>query len=649
MKSREITSRADKIIQETASEEEIVQVKKPKTMVDWLVVVFAILSVLMVTYHILAFTVMHMKQGVLLATHLLFGLSLIYINDMIKSKKLKIANIIGIVVAAVFSLYVVWDYDAYIMRMQVVPNKLDVLIACVAIINILYATKISVGWALPIVASAFILYGFFGHLLPGPFRSRGYNLQRLATTLFSDQGIYGSALGVSASNVFLFLVFAAFLAASGADKIFSDLATSVAGKYRGGQSKISVVSSALFGMISGSAVANVVSDGAFTIPMMIKSGLDKAYAAAVEAVASTGGQIMPPVMGAAAFVLADAVGIPYNLVVVGAIIPAALYFISIYINVDVEAVRKGIKGLNRDEIPNLLNVLKNGLPLFIPLGILIAALMGLQWNAMRSAIVATAAIVLLSIFRKDNRLSFSFLVDSCIRATKSALQVVAACATSGIVVGIIAMTGLGLKLSNLIMALGESSLLLSLVAAMVVTIILGMGVPTTAAYMIGSATLAPALIGLGLAPFGAHMFIFYYAALSAITPPVAVASYAAAGLGDANPMKVGWNAVRIGIVAFVVPYAFVINTDLLLIITPFNLQTALNVFFAVLMCVPVAFSMQGWMVKALNPIERAIMFALGCSLLSPNNWLCLASAVVFFGWFFLYRKLYGVAGQAASN
>ncbi len=648
MESKEISSKAAKIIQETTSEEEIIQIKRPNTLFDWLVVVNAVLSVLMVAYHVLVFTIMPMKQGVLLATHLLFGLTLIYLNDMIKAKKLKLLNIIGILLAFAFSIYVVWDYDAYIMRMQVVPNQMDIIIAVIAIINILYATKLSVGWALPIVAGVFILYGFFGHLLPGIFRSRGYKLQRIATTLFSDQGIYGSALGVSASNVFLFLVFAAFLAASGADRIFTNLATSVAGKYRGGQAKISVLSSSLFGMISGSAVANVVSTGAFTIPTMIKSGLNNAYAAAVEAVASTGGQIMPPIMGAAAFVLADAVGIPYNLVVIGAMIPAALYFISTFINVDVEAVRKGIKGMDKSELPNLMGVVKTGLPLFIPLGILIVALMGLQMNAMRSAIIATAAIVVLAIFNKHRRLSLAFLVDSCVRATKSALQVIAACATSGIVVGIIALSGLGLKLSNVIMALGESGVLLSLIAAMVVTIILGMGVPTTAAYMIASATLAPALAGLGIAPFAAHMFIFYYAALSAITPPVAVASYAAAGLGDANPMKVGWSAVRIGIVAFVVPYAFVLNTDLLLIITPFNLQTVLNVFFAVLMCVPVAFAMQGWMVRRLSAIERVLMFVLGCLMLSPNNWLCLGCALAFGTWYVLYHRLYGKSKQVIN-
>lgn len=648
MADKGLLSKSQKIIQEVASEEEIRQVQAPKTLVDWMVVVYALLSVGMVIYHVLVFTFLPTKQGILLAVHLLLGAVLIYVNDMIKAGRLKIANLLGIALSVAFTLYVVRDYDAYIMRMQVAPTAMDVVVAVIAVFSVLYATKISVGWALPIVAVCFILYGFFGHFLPGVFKSRGYSLQRIATTLFSDQGIYGSALGVSASNVFMFLVFAAFLAASGADKIFSDLACAVAGRFRGGQAKISVISSALFGMISGSAVANVVSDGAFTIPMMMKSGLGSAYSAAVEAVASTGGQIMPPVMGAAAFVLADAVGIPYNLVALGALLPAALYFISIYINVDVEAVRKQIKGLPKQDVPQLGQVIKTGLPLFIPLAILIISLMVLQLNPMRAAIISTAAIIVLSIFNKHQRLSLRFLVDSCVRASKSALQVIAACAASGIVVGIISMTGLGLKLSNVIMALGQSSLLLSLVAAMVVVIILGMGVPTTAAYMIASATLAPALIGLGLERFAAHMFIFYYAALSAITPPVAVASYAAAGLAQANPMRVGINAVRIGIVAFIVPFAFVINTDLLLIVGPFSLQTVFNVLFAVLMCVPAAFSMQGWMFKRLNPVERIIMFVMACLLLSPNNWLCLGVAAAFLTWCWYYRRQYGARPPRAA-
>lgn len=596
---------------------------------DNLSMLYDCVSLIMVLVHIAVFTFYPIKSGVLYGLHLMFGLAIIFLGRMVKKEGNNLIYILALLITIVINIYVIIDYDSFAMRIQVFPNQIDLIMGVLATIVVLYATYKTTGWGLTTIVGISILYALVGKNLPGVFGHGGYSVKRIFTTIFSEQGIYGTALGVSATNVFLFLLFASFLGVSGADEIFQDLSIALAGKKRGGPAKIAVMSSAFFGSISGSAVANVVSTGSFTIPMMIKRGYSKKFAGAVEAVSSTGGQIMPPIMGAAAFILADAAGTPYNQVAIAALIPALMYYFSLFIMVDIESIKTGQSGLPKSELPDLKEVSKKSMKLFIPLGVLLFFLLIVKSTPMKAAIYSIVSIIVISLFDKESRINLNQLIAASRDTGSAAQQVIAACSASGIVVAMLSLTGLGLKLSNLIVNIAGGNLLGSLIAAMVVCMILGMGLPTTAAYIIASSSVAPALIGIGVAPLAAHLFILYYACVSAITPPVAVASYAAAGLADENPMKVGWEAVRLGIVAYIVPFAFVLNEKLLIVITGFSGEVFIDLIFAALTCLAIAFSMQGWLFGKINIIIRALILGLALLMLSANNLICLIAGLIF--------------------
>lgn len=602
--------------------------------------IFIIISVLMALFHIAVFTFIPIKSGVLYSYHLLFGMILIFLGVFIKKQDLnildKIIGIIFIILSFIITIYIIKDYDMFAMRIQIFPENTDIIMGILAIIVVLEGTRRSAGNALPIIAIISILYGFFGYVFPGIFGHRGYDLTRIISTIYSEQGIFGSSLGVSATNVFLFVLFASFLGASGADKIFQDLSLAIAGNKKGGPAKIAVISSTFFGSISGSAVANVVSTGAFTIPMMKKQGYRSTFAGAVEAVASTGGQIMPPIMGAAAFILSDLAGVKYSVVCMAALLPALLYYLTLFIMVDIEATKEDKVPLDSSQIPNLKEILKKSLKLIIPVIVLLYLLIVNQSTPMMSAISAIIAILVCSAFDKNNRLSLKMILDGCQDGGKSSLQVIAACATSGIVVGMLSLTGLGLKLSNIIINFSQGNIIASLILAMLVSSVLGMGLPTTAAYIIAATSVTPALIKLGITPLAAHMFVLYYSAISAITPPVAVASYAAAALAEDNPIKVGIEAVRLGIVAFIVPFAFVLNPQILNF--SFSIATFATVGFLIISSVTMAGAVQGWLVNKLNMIERIGLFILALLLMWPNYTVAISCTIIFIVVYFYKKK-----------
>ena len=483
--------------------------------------------------------------------HFMFGMLMCYLVYDYKGKKryfyspAKIFDIILALGVAAVAIYILRDIDAFLLRMDLVASPTDIVMGAICTVIVLEGCRRLTGPSLPAIALITILYALFGKYLPGLIGHKGYSFTRVIKTIFSQQGIFGMPIGVSANTVFLFLLFGAFLNVCGADLIFRDLSTALAGRKRGGPAKIAIIASAIFGTISGSSVANVVSTGTFTIPMMKRCGYRPVFAGAVEAVASTGGQIMPPIMGAAAFILAEMTGIGYGTVCVAAAIPAFLYYISVFIMVDVEALKNDLLGMDEKDIPLLIPVLKRSAKLIIPVVVLIVTLVVFNITPMRCALYAMAAVVLCALFDKNDRFSFKHLKNAFCQAAIGSAQIVAACAASGIVIAMLSLTGLGLKFSNFILTLGGSNLVLCLVFSMLVSIILGMGLPTTAAYIITATTIAPSLLKLGLPPLCAHLFLFYFASLSCITPPVAIASYAGAAVADANPSKVGWEAVRI--------------------------------------------------------------------------------------------------------
>ena len=439
----------------------------------------------------------------------------------------------------------------------------ELLLGIALVVAIWDVTRRTIGWPIVIISAIFALYAYLGPYMPGALSHRGYNLTRIISHFYiGTNGIFGTPLGTASTMVIMFIIFGAFLEASGGASFFMDLAIALTGKSRGGPAKAAVVSSALMGTISGSAASNVVTTGTFTIPLMKRTGYSSHVAGAIEAVASTGGQIMPPVMGAAAFIMAEMIGIPYRTIALAAVIPAALYYITCFGMVHFEAVKTGVHGLKSEEIPVLKQVWSKNWHTLISVVVLIGSL-AMGYSAMRSALYGTIAAIVCSFFRRHTRLTLKKLVDALVSSSENVVAVVIACACAGIIIGSVSLTGLGLKLSSLIIAASGGHLLLALVFTLIVLIILGMGMPTAAAYIMVATLVAPGLVDMGLTMLQAHMFCLYGAVLSAITPPVALAAYAASGIAKANPLKIGFTACKIGVVAFIIPFFFAYQQALL--------------------------------------------------------------------------------------
>lgn len=596
-----------------------------------------LVSLFAVIIHVGNYTTFTMPSILFYAWHLLIGLVLIFLYKPLGGSKelspgmrtlCRAVDWILIALTAVVSFYVIFNFETYTTTMQnnMMTKELYVFGIIITLL-VLEAGRRMLGNVLPIIAIVAIIYALTGDKIPGLFGHRGYSMQRVVLAIFSDRGVYGTPIGTSATNVYLFLLFAAFLSVSGADIIFQNIAIAAAGRKRGGPAKMAVIASAFFGTISGSCVANVVSTGAFTIPLMKRNGYPKKFAGAVEAVASTGGQIMPPIMGAAAFVLSDVAGVPYAEVCIAAILPALMYYICLVKMVDLEAVKHNLAGLSEDEVPNLKESLARGMKLFIPVGVLLFMMLGMKTTPMKAAIFATAAILVTGVLDSKDRMTVKGVVNGAVAAGKSLCSVVAACSTAGIVVAVFSLTGLGLKFSNFIVQLGSNSLIPSLILAMLVCAILGMGLPTTAAYIVCATAIAPALTGLGLPILAAHLFLMYFASISAITPPVAVASYAAAGIAEENPMKVGLQAVKLGITGFILPFAFALNPDY--ITFGWNLQTLLTWISGMVVCYSLAIMLQGYVESRITVLERLAYLAVIVLAITPYMLNSLIGFVLF--------------------
>jgi len=427
---------------------------------------------------------------------------------------------------------------------------------------ILELTRRVAGLALVVITGVFLAYTFTAHLLPGILAVQTpYTWQRFFGHVYSDAGILGPTTAVSSTYIILFIIFAAFLQASKVGDYFVNFAFAAAGRARGGPAKVAIFASGLMGMINGTSAGNVVATGSLTIPLMKKVGYHRKTAGAVEAAASTGGQIMPPIMGAGAFIMAEVTGIPYQDIAIAAIIPAILYFVSVYFMVDFEAAKLGMRGMREDELPKLRAMARQAF-LFLPIVILIAALF-MGYSVIRAGTLATVSAAVVS-WLTPVRMGPKSILRAFEIAGIMSIQIIAVCACAGIIVGVISLTGVGARFSSLLLGLAETSQLLALFFAMCIAILLGMGMPTTAAYAVAASVVAPGLVQLGIPQLTAHFFVFYFAVLSAITPPVALASYAAAGISGANPMETSVASFKIGIAAFIVPFMFFYNSALLM-------------------------------------------------------------------------------------
>ena len=565
------------------------------------------------------------------AVHLGFGLALSYLLYPTRKSwsraKIHPVDLVLAVLGAAAPAYIVYEYRELVLRSGLF-TEFDIAVGVLGILLVIEAARRVVGIPMVCVVLFFLFYAFAGPYMPGVLAHRGLTVGQLVGHLYyTTEGIFGVPLGVSSTFIFLFILFGAYLESTGLGKFFIDLANSIAGWASGGPAKVAVLSSGLMGTVSGSSVANVVGTGSLTIPMMKKLGYHKNFAGAVEAAASTGGQLMPPVMGAAAFLMAEFVGVPYIEIVQAAVIPSFLYFAGVWLGVHFEAKRNDLKGIPRSQLPKLWDILRDRGHLAIPL-IVIVYLLVSGYTPMRAALVAIFLSILVSSLRKATRMKPVEVVKGLENGARNVLGVLVACAAAGIIIGVVTKTGVGLKLASGLLEFSGGMLLPSMFFTMITAIILGMGVPTTANYVITSTIAAPALVQLGIPVLAAHMFVFYFGIIADVTPPVALAAYAGSGISGGNALRTGVNASKLAIAAFIIPYMFVLSPELLMINATAG-GLILSVGTALIGMVALSASLIGYLATHATSFERLILFAGGLLMIKPGLLTDVAGIVIF--------------------
>lgn len=563
----------------------------------WKRYMFMAIAVIGALYHLYILNFNPIDPWVFRSTHIVFGTVLtlmFYKGWKTKSDRIPILDWALIAAAIFIGYYIAANLTTLVFRFGVTPTTLDVIVSTVGILLVLEITRRTSGWTLPILAAVFIAYSFLGPYLPGILQHNGYTFERFVTYIYGLDGVFGVTTDVSSRYIILFIIFGAFLQMSGVGQYFIDVAFRLAGWMRGGPAKVAVIASALMGMINGTSAGNVVATGSLTIPLMRKTGYRAQFAAATEATASAGGQILPPIMGAGAFLMAEITGIPYADIIIYAIIPAVLYFVSVYFMVDFQALKDDLKGVPRKLLPNIPDLAKKAY-LFIPVILLIFLLVS-GYSVIFAGTVGIVSCFVLSLVQKETRMGLMKVLEAFELGMKNSLQLIAIVASAGIIVGVIALTGVGQRFSTMLLTIADNNILFALLFAMLLSIILGMGMPTTAAYAVAASVVAPGLVNLGMEPILAHMFVFYYAVISAITPPVALAAFAAAGITGTDPMKTAGEAFKIGLAAFIVPFMLFYSPELLLL-SDDTLAIILAVVTAIFGVYFLSASVQGWIFK----------------------------------------------------
>ena len=573
-----------------------------------------VIAVLMALYHMWAIAFGSPEAFYYRGTHLLFAIVLLFLIHRSSGKAEGTPGPIDYVWLALGVtpiLYLFYNYEYFVTRIFYVDDlsPADMAMGVIMCAVVLEGTRRVIGWSLPVTALIFLVYGLFVAKMEP---------MRMVDQLYmTTEGIFGIPLSVSAAYVLIFVLFGSFMERTGTGQLFMDFALAITGHAAGGPGKVSVFSSSLFGTISGSAVANVMVDGPITIPLMKRSGFPPHFAAGVEAVASTGGQIMPPIMGAAAFVMAEFIGVGYGQVVLWALIPAILYYVACFSAVHFEAKRRGLVGVPRSELPRMRNVLSERGHLFIPVLTILVVMYG-GYSAPLAALAGTLACFPVALIRKSTRsyVTFANIIDAMVDGAKNCLPVALACACAGIVIAVVTLSGLGIVFTQFVIGLAKDTLLLALILTMFAGIVLGMGMPTTPAYIIMTALLVPAIIKLGVAVPAAHMFAFYFAILSAITPPVALAVFAAAGLAKADLWSSGWASVKIGFAGFIVPFMFAYEPSLLMIGDwPTILSSCVTATIGVILF---AAGLHGYWLTAATMWQRVLLVVGGFMLIKPG-------------------------------
>ncbi|UTR15411.1 TRAP transporter permease [Salipaludibacillus sp. LMS25] len=525
--------------------------------------------------------------------------------------------------------YIVLRYDWITGPARILGfTTTDIIVASIGIVLILEATRRAVGLPIIVIASLAIVYGLYGTGIPY-FGHGGFSWRFLSNNLFfTTEGIFSTPIRISATYIYLFLFFGVMLIKTGVGQYFNDLAFGATGRFTGGAAKAAVAASALQGTVTGSSVANTVASGSFTIPMMKRAKFRPEFAAAAEASASTGGQIMPPIMGAAAFIMVDYIGnVSYSDIIIIGIIPALLYFTSVFMGTHFEAKRHGIYGLPKSELPSMTGLLKQ-IYLLAPL-VTIFTMLVLGFTPAYAALWGIGAAFFVSFFRKETRMGISDILDAFEQSARIALPVIAACASAGIIVGVVVFSGIGGKIAGGLLSLAGDNLFLLMFFTMIACILLGMGLPTTANYVVTASVAAPALISFGVPEVAAHFFVFYFGIVADITPPVSLAAYAGAGIAKANPMKAGVTAFKLAIAGFIIPYVFVYNPALLL--QDADITTViLLVITALLGMAAVSATMMNYFIYSFKWYERPLLLLSGLMLIYPENLYIEGSGLLLF-------------------
>lgn len=514
---------------------------------------------------------------------------------------------ICIVLSAVMPVYVFYRYLDWTST-GFKPTSMDMIMGTILILLVLECSRRISGPALSILSIIFLLYGLYGRSFPGVFRHRGYAWDRIVPYLTADiSGIYGSSVKVSATFIVLFIIFGEVMNKCGMGQFFNDIANALAGHTKGGPAKVAVLASGFLGSINGSAVANVVTTGTFTIPLMKKTGYTKEFAGAVEATASVGGQLLPPIMGAAAFVMAETLGVQYTVIIKAAVLPALIYYLGIIIQVQMRATKDNLHGIPKDQLPKAGQVMRDQGHLLIPIAFLLYMLIWSGKTVIVSAFWTIMVTIVVAQLRPISRMSFKDICDGFVAGAKSTVSVAIACACVGIIVGICGQTGFALNVAATIISIGQESIFLTLLFTMITCMILGMGLPSIPSYLITATIAAPALVELGVPAIAAHMFCFYFAMFANLTPPVALASFAAAGLSGGNPMKTGVASVKLALAGFIIPFMFVYNQKLMLE----NVGIIDGIQVVITSCVGVtliAAAVEGYLYGRMSVILRAVAF-----------------------------------------
>jgi TRAP transporter 4TM/12TM fusion protein len=585
----------------------------------WTRYMFFTIAVFGALFHLYILNFNPIEPWIFRSIHLLFGTILglmLFPGWRSKTNKIPFIDWILIIASIYVAYYIYANLHQVLFRFGVTPTDMDFYVAIVGVLLVFELSRRATGLMLPLLAGVFVLYGFIGPWLPGILHHSGYRIERFVTYIYGLDGIFGITLDVSSKYIILFIIFGAFLQMSKVGQYFIDLSFLVAGRQRGGPAKVAVFASAFMGMMNGTSAGNAVATGSLTIPLMKKVGYNPRFAAATEATASTGGQILPPIMGAGAFLMAEILGIRYTEVIIAATIPALLYFVSVYFMVDFEAAKKGMRGLTKKQLPSVRDVLKRSY-LFIPIFVLLYMLLG-GYSIIFSGSMAIVVTLVVSWFRSITRMGIKKILEALELGMRNSVQIIAVVACAGVIVGVIALTGVGLRFSSMLLNIADNSMLLALMFAMVISILLGMGMPTTAAYAIAASVIAPGLIRIGVDPLLAHMFVFYYAVMSAITPPVALASYAAAGVAGTHPFKTGLIAFKLGLAAFIVPFMFFYSPQLIMQIDTWK-EIPVVIFTAFIGIYLLAAAVQAWFFgKVARWYSRIVLFVAALMLISSN-------------------------------